>query len=154
MAAPGTALPAGFPYTASIDLRASTRRTPQRKTAYEAAWDAGGFTFLSGSFADIALDEAANKTAADFVRGKIDEIVRDPDTAEMLKPWDFPIGTKRLPLDTELLRDVQPAQRHPGRPEADADRGDHRGRHQDERLPARPGHDRLRHRVRRAHRAA
>ncbi len=92
--------PAGFPYVPSINHAVDASEAERNKT-YEAAWGSGGFTFLFGSFADIALNEAANKTAADFVRGKIDEIVRDPDTAEMLKPWDFPIGTKRLPLDTD-----------------------------------------------------
>jgi cation diffusion facilitator CzcD-associated flavoprotein CzcO len=90
---------AGFPYTASITSALEVSEA-ERRAAYEAAWGAGGFTFLSGTFRDVALDEEANKTAADFVRAKIDEIVRDPETAEMLKPRDFPIGTKRLPLDT------------------------------------------------------
>jgi cyclohexanone monooxygenase len=72
----------------------------ERLATYEESWNAGGFMFLSGSFADIGLDEGANKTAADFVRSKIDEIVRDQETAAALKPWDFPIGAKRLPLDT------------------------------------------------------
>ncbi|HTR93391.1 MAG TPA: NAD(P)/FAD-dependent oxidoreductase [Trebonia sp.] len=91
--------PTGFPYVPSINLAADASEAERNRT-YEAAWGTGGFTFLFGSFADIVVDEAANKTAADFVRGKIDEIVCDPDTAEMLKPRDFPIGTKRLPLDT------------------------------------------------------
>jgi cation diffusion facilitator CzcD-associated flavoprotein CzcO len=90
---------AGFPFPASINsaLEASEQ---QRRAVFAAQWEAGGFTFLSGSFNDIVVSEEANKTAADFVRAKIDEIVRDPQTAEMLKPWEFPIGTKRLPLDT------------------------------------------------------
>jgi cyclohexanone monooxygenase len=90
---------AGFPFPASINsaLEASPQ---QRQAVFAAQWEAGGFTFLSGSFNDIVVSEAANKTAADFVRAKIDEIVRDPETAEMLKPREFPIGTKRLPLDT------------------------------------------------------
>jgi cyclohexanone monooxygenase len=90
---------AGFPFPVSIAsaLEASQQ---QRRAVYLAQWGAGGFTFLSGSFNDIVVSEEANKTAADFVRDKIDEIVRDQETAAMLKPWEFPIGTKRLPLDT------------------------------------------------------
>jgi len=90
---------AGFPYTPSIT---SALEVPaaERRAAFEAAWGAGGFTFLSGTFRDLALSEEANGCAADFVRSKIDEIVRDPEVAELLKPRDFPIGTKRLPLDT------------------------------------------------------
>jgi cyclohexanone monooxygenase len=90
---------AGFPYTPSVT---SALEVPEeeRRDVYQAAWGAGGFTFLSGTFRDLVLSEEANKTAADFVRSKIDEIVRDPQVADMLKPWDFPIGTKRMPLDT------------------------------------------------------
>jgi cation diffusion facilitator CzcD-associated flavoprotein CzcO len=90
---------AGFPYTPSI-TSALEVSAAERTTAFEAAWGAGGFTFLSGTFRDLALSEEANATAADFVRSKIDEIVGDPQVADMLKPRDFPIGTKRLPLDT------------------------------------------------------
>ena len=90
---------AGFPYTPSI-TSALEVSAAERRTAFEAAWGAGGFTFLSGTFRDLVLSEEANETAADFVRSKIDEIVRDPEVAELLKPRDFPIGTKRLPLDT------------------------------------------------------
>jgi cyclohexanone monooxygenase len=90
---------AGFPYTPSI-TSALEVSVAERRAAFEAAWGAGGFTFLSGTFRDLALSEEANATAADFVRSKIDEIVRDPEVAEMLKPRSFPIGTKRLPLDT------------------------------------------------------
>ena len=90
---------AGFPFPASINSALEATQQ-QRQAVFAAQWEAGGFTFLSGSFNDIVLSEEANKTAADFVRAKIDEIVRDPETAEMLKPWSFPIGTKRMPLDT------------------------------------------------------
>jgi len=94
---------AGFPYTASV-TQAFEVSAEERRAAFEAAWGAGGFTFLSGTFRDIALNEEANATAADFVRAKIDEIVRDPAVAEMLKPHGYPIGTKRLPLDTNYYQ--------------------------------------------------
>ena len=94
---------AGFPYTASV-TQAFEVSAEERRAAFEAAWGAGGFTFLSGTFRDIALNEEANATAADFVRAKIDEIVRDPEVADMLKPRGFPIGTKRLPLDTNYYQ--------------------------------------------------
>jgi cyclohexanone monooxygenase len=67
--------------------------------AYEAAWLRGGPRFLS-TFNDIMINEGANKTAADFVRAKIEEIVRDQEVAEMLKPTSYPIGTKRIPIDS------------------------------------------------------
>jgi cyclohexanone monooxygenase len=46
------------------------------------------------------IDPAANELAADYVRRQIASIVDDPETAETLSPRSFPIGTKRLCLDT------------------------------------------------------
>jgi cyclohexanone monooxygenase len=46
-------------------------------------------------------DPAANDSAAEFVRGKIREIVKDPAVAELLCPTDHPIGTKRICVDTD-----------------------------------------------------
>ncbi len=69
-----------------------------RRAEYEARWERGGFTFL-GSFNDLFLDVAANETAAEFVRERIREIVRDPRTAERLSPHQV-IGCKRLCIDS------------------------------------------------------
>ena len=49
---------------------------------------------------DVLLNKAANDTAADFVRGKIAEIVKDPAKAKLLQPDSHPIGTKRICVDT------------------------------------------------------
>jgi len=46
------------------------------------------------------VDEQANETAAEFFRNKIRSIVRDPKVAEMLAPRDYPMGTKRMCVDT------------------------------------------------------
>jgi cation diffusion facilitator CzcD-associated flavoprotein CzcO len=46
------------------------------------------------------VDPAANETAAEFVRDKIRAIVRDPEVAETLCPRTFPVGTKRMCLDS------------------------------------------------------
>jgi cyclohexanone monooxygenase len=56
--------------------------------------------FMFGTFGDLIFSEEANGTAADFALSKIDQIVHDPQVASLLKPHGFPIGTKRLPLDT------------------------------------------------------
>ena len=53
-----------------------------------------------------------------------------------------------------LLRDLQPPQRAPGRPEAHADRGDHRERHRRRRRVVAVRRHRLRHRLRRDDRPA
>jgi cation diffusion facilitator CzcD-associated flavoprotein CzcO len=89
----------GFPYT-GIDRSALEVSDEERRAAFEAGWELGGFMFVLGTFNDLLIDEEANKTAADFVKSKIDEIVKDPEVAELLKPSGYPLGSKRLPLDT------------------------------------------------------
>jgi cyclohexanone monooxygenase len=54
-----------------------------------------------GVYNNLALDTAANDTAASFVREKIAEIVRDPGTARLLQPNNHPIGSKRICVDTD-----------------------------------------------------
>ena len=90
----------GIPYPASVDLGAGGHRRRSAARPSRAAWEQGGFMFAPGHLLRPVVNEEANQTAADFVRSKIDEIVHDPAVAEMLKPPDFPFGTKRLPLDT------------------------------------------------------
>lgn len=68
-----------------------------RQREYERRWARGGLTFL-GAYADLLTDEAANRTAADFVAAKIRSIVKSPATAEILVPKG-PIGGKRLCVD-------------------------------------------------------
>jgi cyclohexanone monooxygenase len=72
----------------------------ERRAKYETRWTRGGLTFTA-TYNNIALDKAANDTAADFVRGKIAEIVKDPATARLLQPNDHPIGSKRICVDTD-----------------------------------------------------
>ena len=72
----------------------------ERRERYELAWKEGTIFALLRSFNDILLNPAANDTAAEFVREKIRSIVDDPATAEVLCPSDYPVGTKRLCLDT------------------------------------------------------
>lgn len=73
----------------------------QRRAAYEAAWQKGGANPLLQSFRDLVFDEAANDTAADFVRDKIKGIVTDPATAQALLPRGYPIGAKRVCAGTD-----------------------------------------------------
>lgn len=71
----------------------------ERRAAYEARWAIGGFALL-GAYGDLITDVAANATAVAFVADKIRGIVKDPATAEKLVPKTFPIGSKRLCVDT------------------------------------------------------
>ena len=50
---------------------------------------------------DVLISEGANVRLARFVHRKIREIVENPETAEALCPKSYPIGTKRLCVDTD-----------------------------------------------------
>jgi cyclohexanone monooxygenase len=71
----------------------------ERRATYERRWQTGSTQFMA-AFNDLILNQAANETAAEFVRDKIRGIVKDPRTAEALAPKDHPIGTKRICVDT------------------------------------------------------
>jgi cyclohexanone monooxygenase len=72
----------------------------ERQRRYEAAWARGGLMSMTTTFRDLIVDEAANDTAAEFIRSKIRETVVDPDVAGVLTPTDHPFATKRPCLDT------------------------------------------------------
>ncbi len=74
----------------------------ERRRRYEERWQRGGLT-IGGTFTDIAINPAANETAAEFVRSKIREIVKNPETAELLCPKGYPFATKRLCVDTNYF---------------------------------------------------
>lgn len=71
----------------------------ERERHYESLWNKGGLNFLR-AFTDLLTNLKANETAAEFVRRKIREKVKDPELAEKLIPYDHPIGTKRPISDT------------------------------------------------------
>src|SRR6266403_3421970 len=89
-------------YTEMPDRGALDDGDNERRSKYEARWQRGGLTFMS-VYNNLALDKAANDTAADFVRAKIAEIVKDPDTVRLLQPNSHPIGTKRICIDTDYF---------------------------------------------------
>src|SRR5438105_6099735 len=89
-------------YTEMPDRGALDDGDNERRARYESRWAYGGLTFMS-VYNNLALDKAANDTAADFVRGKIAEIVRDPQTAKLLQPNNHPIGSKRICVDTDYF---------------------------------------------------
>ena len=92
----------GFPI--NRDERSALQVTAEeRLEAYEAGWAEGGIRFLSTSFKDISTDRRANDTMAEFIRKKIREMVRDPETAEKLMPTDHPFGSKRPLIDTDYF---------------------------------------------------
>ena len=89
-------------YTEMPDKGALDDGDNERRSKYEARWSYGGLTFMA-AYNNLALDKVANDTAADFVREKIAEIVRDPQTAKLLQPNNHPIGSKRICVDTDYF---------------------------------------------------
>jgi cation diffusion facilitator CzcD-associated flavoprotein CzcO len=74
----------------------------ERDRIFEAAWREGAFAMMA-AFKDLRTSREANEIAAEFVRRKIRETVKDPEVAELLCPKDYPIGTKRLCLDVNYF---------------------------------------------------
>jgi cation diffusion facilitator CzcD-associated flavoprotein CzcO len=92
----------GFPYI-GVDRSALDVSDTERRAIYEELWVEGGFKFMWASFNDLLSNQESNDTSADFIRGKIREIVKDPEVAERLSPHDHPFGAKRPPIDTDYF---------------------------------------------------
>jgi cyclohexanone monooxygenase len=72
------------------EVEAMSVSAEERQRVFQENWDiGGGFRFMFGTFSDIATNLDANAAAADFVRTKIAEIVKDPETARKLTPSDL-----------------------------------------------------------------
>ena len=93
----------GGSYKTANDVSAHSVSDEERREIYEKRWTMGGFAFL-GSFSDLLVDETANETAAEFTREQVRRIVKDPVTAELLAPKTYPIGTKRICVDTDYYQ--------------------------------------------------
>ena len=84
------------------DRSALETSAEERRALYEAAWDKGGLQFRA-TFRDLLVSTEANDTAADFLRAKIREVVKDPATAATLSNIDHPYAAKRPPIDTDYF---------------------------------------------------
>ena len=85
--------------------------TPAERLAeYESRWAEGGLAFM-GAYGDLMFSQESNDTVADFVRGKIREVVDDPKIAELLCPTNI-IGGKRLCVDTDYFATFNRANVH------------------------------------------
>lgn len=93
--------PNGHPFV--IADRSVFDVSPQERAAiYEAAWAKGGLQFRA-TFRDLVADKAANDTAAEFLKAKIRDIVKDPETARILSDIDHPYAAKRPPIDSHYF---------------------------------------------------
>ncbi len=70
-------------------------------SAFEKVWDRGGLGFLT-AFSDLLIERAANEKAAEFLRRKIHDIVKDPAIAAKLSPPQV-VGCKRLCVDSNYF---------------------------------------------------
>ncbi len=89
----------GVPGKEAMDF-ALTVSEEERQQRYEELYATGAIPHLGSEFADILLNEEANETLAEFVRGKVRAKIKDPKLADILTPREFPICTKRACLDT------------------------------------------------------
>jgi cation diffusion facilitator CzcD-associated flavoprotein CzcO len=74
----------------------------ERQATYETRWKNGGSGFVA-AFNNILTDQASNDSASEFVRNQIRRIVKNSETAELLAPKGYPIGTKRLCVDSDYF---------------------------------------------------
>ena len=89
----GIRLPFGQPEQLALSVPEAERDAEYRKR-----WDYGGLTLLA-AYADIGLDLKANETIAEFLRERVRERVKDPETAEKLCATGYPAGAKRMCVD-------------------------------------------------------
>ena len=73
----------------------------ERQQRYERAWQRGELLEVLNLYTDVMTNPAANDDFAEFIRGKIRATVHDPQTADALCPNSYPIGAKRLCLETD-----------------------------------------------------
>ncbi|GAC1608377.1 MAG: NAD(P)/FAD-dependent oxidoreductase [Ramlibacter sp.] len=81
------------------DKAASQVSEAERQHEYQRRWDRGGVNFVH-AFNDVMVDQRSNDSIAEFVRGRIRSIVKDPLVAQSLCPNDHPLGSKRICVDT------------------------------------------------------
>ncbi|MER7003685.1 NAD(P)/FAD-dependent oxidoreductase [Dactylosporangium sp. NPDC000555] len=88
-------------YTENDQYRSVFDYSPEeRQRILEEAWAARNGLLFMRTFSDISTNLEANEIVAEFVRGKIRATVRDPKVAELLCPTTYPIGAKRICMDT------------------------------------------------------
>ncbi|PZC48031.1 MAG: cyclohexanone monooxygenase [Chloroflexi bacterium] len=82
-----------------LGTKGALEATPEeRELEFSKRWAKGGAGF-GAAYTDILSNEAANETAAEYVKAKIREIVRDPITAKILSP-EITLGCKRMCIDS------------------------------------------------------
>ncbi len=92
----------GQTFELGTDLSAADFSHEEQRERLEQAWQLGRWN-LQSCFRDITINENTNRMVADFFAAKVRETVKDPATAEKLIPSGYPLGTKRLCLDSDYF---------------------------------------------------
>lgn len=93
--------PNGHPFEISSRL-VSDVSTEEMNQIYEKAWEKGGLQFRA-TFHDLVTNIDANKTASDFIKGKIRQTVTNKKFANILSDIDHPYAGKRPPIDSQYF---------------------------------------------------
>ncbi|CAN5184083.1 NAD(P)/FAD-dependent oxidoreductase [soil metagenome] len=84
-----------------LGVKTASEYSPAEQHALlEERWAYGGHT-MNGVFTDQGTTKETNDIVSEFVRDKIRSIVKDPATAQILVPTEYPIGSRRLCVDTD-----------------------------------------------------
>ncbi len=86
----------------NYDEPAATAPPELIQQRYETGWAFGGNDIV-GSFNDLTTDQMSNDTLAEFLLGKVRQIVCDSQTAQALTAQDYPVGAKRMCLGTDYF---------------------------------------------------
>jgi cyclohexanone monooxygenase len=89
-------------FDVQFNEKAATEMSAEEiKAELERRWEMGGLNFYGG-FADLLVNKHTNDMVADFVREKIAQKVKNPETAALLTP-KLVFGCKRLCADTDYF---------------------------------------------------
>ncbi len=72
----------------------------EREALFERLYNEPGFGIWIGNFRDTLIDANANALLTEFIKKKIRQRVKDPETAEKLIPTNHGFGMRRVPLET------------------------------------------------------
>jgi len=92
------ATPGGFEHMPKWGFWDATAE--ERHALWDELYQQPGFAIIGANYAEIFLDEAANRELSDYIADRIRQRVDDPEVAEKLIPKDHGFALQRLPLES------------------------------------------------------